>query len=412
MWGSLPEGWRTGQVKNVASVTLGKMLQGKDSGDDVLAPYMRAANVQPDGVLALNDAKEMWFDKSELSALDLRRGDVVVVEGGQGGFGRAAFITDELTGWGFQNSINRLRPATGCDGRYLAYFLIALRASGFIRDFCNIVSMPHFTAEKLARTPMPLPPPGEQRAIANFLDRETTRIDTLIARQEQLIATLGERRGAVLESALLDFSWDTPLHSSVSLIQTGPFGSQLKSDEYEIGGVPVINPSHMIAGRIKPDTGIAVSADKATDLSRHKFYLGDVVVARRGELGRCAVVSTDAVGDLCGTGSAIVRPRPTRLDSEFLAMVYRSRRNKDSLALASVGSTMANVNSSIIGALRIPLPPLADQRRLVEETVKRTAKIDALLWKTEQFIKLAKGRRSALITAAVTGQLDLRSEVA
>ena len=201
MWTSLPDGWLTGQVKNVATVTLGKMLQSKDSGTDVFAPYMRAANVQPDGVLALHDFNEMWFADSELDHLSIRAGDVVVVEGGQGGFGRAAFVSQDLHGRGFQTSINRLRPVGEFNGRYMAYYLIALRASGYIRAYCNVVSMPHLTAEKLARLPFPVAPGRVQCAIADYLDRETVQIDTLIAKQEQLIATFRERRQAVIDKA-------------------------------------------------------------------------------------------------------------------------------------------------------------------------------------------------------------------
>ncbi|CAL9591205.1 hypothetical protein SUDANB105_05227 [Streptomyces sp. enrichment culture] len=201
-WGETQSPWTIGQVKHLGSVTLGKMLQTKDTGQDVLAPYMRAANVQPDGVLALDDVKEMWFSSGELKDLTLRQGDVVVVEGGQGGFGRAAYVDNELDGWGFQNSINRIRPYGDNDGRFLAYYLIALRATGFIRRYCNVVSMPHLTAEKLAAIPVPLPSGAEQRAIADYLDGETRQIDELIAAQQRFVGFLRERRGAVVDLLL------------------------------------------------------------------------------------------------------------------------------------------------------------------------------------------------------------------
>ncbi|QQM55679.1 restriction endonuclease subunit S [Rhodococcus pyridinivorans] len=202
LWDALPIGWLSGQIKNVATVTLGKMLQSKDSGGDVRAPYMRAANVQPDGVLALDDVNEMWFSEVELEQLNIRAGDVVVVEGGQGGFGRAAYVDEDLPGWGFQNSINRLRPLGEFEGRFIAFYLIALRASGFIRAYSNVVSMPHLTAEKLARIPIPLPPVEEQRAIADYLDRETARIDTLIDETERFIELARERRAALIMAAV------------------------------------------------------------------------------------------------------------------------------------------------------------------------------------------------------------------
>lgn len=408
LWDALPDRWQAGQVKNAATVTLGKMLQSKDLGSDVRAPYLRAANVQPDGVLAIDDMNEMWFGDAELKQLSIRAGDVVVVEGGQGGFGRAAYIGEDLPGWGFQNSINRLRPIGDFDGRFIAFYLIALRASGFIRAYSNVVSMPHLTAEKLARIPMPLPHLDEQRAIADYLDREIVRIDTLIEEQQRLIEMLRERRWAVVERGVAMLEWNTPFKTVATLIQTGPFGSQLKSDEYEDGGIPVINPSHVVASEVVPDPRIAVSAEKAERLARHTLEEDDLIVARRGDLGRCAVVGPSAAGFLCGTGSAVVRLDRARLDPSFAAIVFSSRRNRDSLALTSVGSTMENLNSDIIGALRIPVPPLDEQRRLTAELEQAREKIDTLIAETERFVELAREHRSALITAAVTGLIDVR----
>lgn len=200
--GTPPAGWLLGQIKHFGAVTLGKMLQSNGDGDDIFAPYMRAANVQPDGVLALEDVKSMWFNRREFRSLDLRSGDVVVVEGGIGGYGRAAFIAESLEGWGFQNSINRIRPFNDNDGRYLAYFLIMARQRGFITAYCNIVSMPHLTSEKLAVMPMFLPPPDEQREIANRIDDQTSRIDTLITKAEEHIALAKERRAALITAAV------------------------------------------------------------------------------------------------------------------------------------------------------------------------------------------------------------------
>lgn len=197
-----PQGWVRAQVKHFGAVTLGKMLQGNDCGSDVVARYLRAANVQPDGVLALDDVKSMWFNPRELRSLELRAGDVVVVEGGIGGYGRAAFIAETLDGWGFQNSINRIRPFDENEGRYLAYFLIMARQKGFITAYCNIVSMPHLTAEKLAAMPIFLPPPDAQREIADRLDSQTSRIDALIAKAEEHIALAKERRSALITAAV------------------------------------------------------------------------------------------------------------------------------------------------------------------------------------------------------------------
>ena len=260
----------------------------------------------------------------------------------------------------------------------------------------------------LDNLPLPVPPLDEQRAIANYLDRETARIDMLIDEQQRLIEMLRERRWSVVERSVALLDWNTPLKAVAVLIQTGPFGSQLKSDEYEDGGTPIINPSHIVAGEVVPDPRIAVGAAKAAQLARHALEEGDLVAARRGELGRCAVVGAPAVGFLCGTGSALVRFNRAFIEPAFGAIVFSSRRNRDALALASVGSTMDNLNSDIIGSLHIPVPTLEEQRGLVAEISSATAKIDTLIDESERFIELSRERRSAVITAAVTGQIDVR----
>lgn len=292
--------------------------------------------------------------------------------------------------------------------RFALYYVLARPFHTFATIISMRVKMPKVNREELADAPWPVPPLDEQRAIADYLDRETARIDTLIEEQQRLIEMLRERRWAVVERGVALLDWNTPLKSVATLIQTGPFGSQLKSGEYEDGGTSVINPSHMVAGEVVPDPRIAVSAEKAEQLARHRLEEGDLIAARRGDLGRCAVVGPSAAGFLCGTGSAVIRLDRTRVDPSFAAIVFSSRRNRDALALASVGSTMENLNSDIIGALRFPVPPLDEQRRLTAELEQATAKIDTLIAETERFIELARERRAALITAAVTGQIDVR----
>lgn len=294
------------------------------------------------------------------------------------------------------------------------YFAYALRVAawcGFIQSLAKGIRERSTSFDKPTFKDMflPLPPRDEQDAIVAYLDRETGLIDTLIEEQQRVSGMLRERRWAVVERSVALLDWNTPFKAAAVLIQTGPFGSQLRSDEYEEGGTPIINPSHIVAGEVVPDPRIAVGPEKARLLARHAFEEGDLVAARRGELGRCAVVGPPAVGLLCGTGSALIRPNRSLVEPSFAALVFSSRRNRDALALASVGSTMDNLNSDIIGSLRIPVPTLEAQREIVLEANQATDKIETLIEETERFIELARERRSALIRAAVTGQIDMRA---
>ncbi|XUM03651.1 restriction endonuclease subunit S [Streptomyces venezuelae ATCC 10712] len=398
-----------GQVKHAATVTLGKMLQGKDSGGDTRAPYMRAANVQPDGVLALDDVKEMWFGEGELEQLSIRAGDVVVVEGGQGGFGRAAYIDHDIPGWGFQNSINRLRPFGDFDGRFIAFYLIALRASGFIRAYSNVVSMPHLTAEKLARIPIPLPPAEVQRAIADYLDPEMARIDTLIGEQERLIEMLRERRESAIRAVLLrGLDDDAPLRAS---------GSEF------LGLIP--SAWTMVPTRyLCTITTGGEDSGNATDDGAYPFYVRGREILRSDSYafdGESVMTPGDGQG---GTGKVF-----HYFDGKFQAhqrvyvftdfqgiagryFYYYLSTFLRPIALAGSNTvTMESLRRPLLAGFPVAVPPADEQTLIVKHLDEQTAKIDQLIAETEQFIELAQERRAALITAAVTGQLDVREGV-
>ena len=190
-------------IKRLGNVSLGKMIQPEPKSEsDVAAQYLRAAHVQPNGRIIDVDDKTMWFNEKELKLHDLRAGDVVVVEGGAG-YGRSAVLRSDLEGWGFQNSIVRVRPQESYSiGRFLDYALQSALSSGEIEVACFTATIPHFTADKVGAFRVPAPPLGEQQAIANYLDRETARIDTLIEEQQGLIEMLRERRRAVVSELL------------------------------------------------------------------------------------------------------------------------------------------------------------------------------------------------------------------
>lgn len=404
LWETLPDGWQIGQVKHTATVTLGKMLQSKDSGGDVDAPYMRAANVQPDGVLALDDVNEMWFGKVELEQLSIRAGDVVVVEGGQGGFGRAAYVDEDLLGWGFQNSINRLRPIGDFDGRFIAFYLIALRASGFIRAYANVVSMPHLTAEKLASIPIPLPPLEKQRAIADYLERETARIDTLIEEQQCLIEMLRERRHSVLAHALSGGGPRVPFVRCMTEQVDYRGATPRKADD----GVQLVTARNVKSGWIDYETSqeFVDPAEYAEIMHRGLPRIGDLLFTMEAPLGNIAVVDREDIA----LAQRVIKWSADRSKAEPRFLMYAALGDdfQEQLLARATGSTALGVKASKLPELRIDLPSLEEQRGIIAYLDEQTAKIDPLIAETDRFIELARERRSALITAAVTGQIDVR----
>jgi type I restriction enzyme S subunit len=365
---------------------------------------MRAANVQPDGVLALDDVNEMWFGEGELKQLSIRAGDVVVVEGGQGGFGRAAYVDQDLPGWGFQNSINRLRPIGDFDGRFIAFYLIALRASGFIRAYSNVVSMPHLTAEKLARIPILLPPVEVQRAIADYLDRETARIDTLIEEQQRLIELLHERRYSLVDGVFNAQPLNTRLQNACTDVVDCPHTTPEVEDD---GAYEAVRTASVRNGKFRPGNGLPVSAEtwEARNAGRAPS-VGDVLFTREAPAGEACMVPNEQI--CLGQRMVLLRIDDTVCVGKFLLWQIYSDRVQDHFVLSANGSTVANVRLPILRTTPIWLPSLAEQRQIVAYLDEQTTKIDKLVAEAERFIELSRERRSALITAAVTGQFDVR----
>jgi type I restriction enzyme S subunit len=135
---------------------------------------------------------------------------------------------------------------------------------------------------------------------------------------------------------------------------------------------------------------------------------GDIIFARRGDLGRCALVTSKEEGWLCGTGSLRMHPRSEMVHSPFLNRVFSTRGIAEWLVLQSVGSTMDNLNTSILARLPIPVPPLPEQRAIAAYLDWETAKLDALAAKVRAAINRLDEYRTALISAAVTGKIDVR----
>ena len=154
-------------------------------------------------------------------------------------------------------------------------------------------------------------------------------------------------------------------------IFTGPFGSVLHKSDYIENGVPLINPSHMVNDRIVADFSISVSDEKADKLSSYKLSVGDIVISRRGEMGRCALVDEQADGWLCGTGSFFIR-FDRRLNRRFILILFKTRLIRDYLNGNSIGTTMTNLNHGILNQMPILLPPEKEIPRIL-------AKVDALM---------------------------------
>ena len=148
--------------------------------------------------------------------------------------------------------------------------------------------------------------------------------------------------------------------SELAEIKIGPFGSLLHKEDYIEGGHPLLNPSHIVDGNIVPDKKLTISDDKYNELEAYHLHFGDVVMGRRGEMGRCAVVMGE--GFLCGTGSLLIRTRG-EVTADFIQKVISFPSFKKTIEDMAVGQTMPNLNVPIVSRFQVVKPPIDIQYR-------------------------------------------------
>ena len=287
--------------------------------------------------------------------------------------------------------------------------------------------MPRASWDFIGSLPVVVPPLDEQRAVVLFLDRETARIDALIEKKRRQIELLHEKRAALISHAVtkgldanapmkdsgIDWLGEVPEHWDVWKVthafeQLGS-GTTPKSDDLTFygGGIPWVTTSEL------RETEITDTASNLTDaaLREHSalrlYPEGTLLFAMYGAtIGRMGILGIPStVNQAC---AAFVRPR--HLDTRFTFYWLQMRR--PTLIALSVGGGQPNLSQDDLRQLRIPAPPVDDQRAIVDFLDNATSMIDALVGKINLSIDRLREYRTALISAAVTGKIDVRQEVA
>jgi type I restriction enzyme S subunit len=424
--GDVPEGWEVTALKRGYAVTLGKMLQPEQRDPtDTLLPYLRAANIQWNGVEA-SDIKEMWLSPRDRDQLSLIKGDLLISEGGD--VGRSCVWQDELEECYFQNSVNRVRARRGNSNLYLYYWMSVIKDKGYVDVLCNKSTIAHFTAEKVAAVPVPFPPLPEQTAIAEFLDWETGKIDELVGEQRRLMELLKEKRQAVISHAVtkglnphapmkpsgIEWLGDVPAGWAVTRlgflcfkIGSGktPSGG---GEAYLSEGITFIRSQNVYDDGLRLDDVVYVSEETDAEQSWSRVLPGDILLNITGaSLGRTCLVPS--VFDRANVNQHVCILRLTSAASRtFISMVLKSSGMKSQFDSAQNGAAREGLNFAQISKLALALPPQSEQDALVRHLDSELAKFDVLTAEAQRAIDLLQERRTALISAAVTGQIDVR----
>lgn len=246
------------------------------------------------------------------------------------------------------------------------------------------------TQAALVNIPIPLPPLETQSRIVSELDL----LQAIIDKQKAQLAELDNLAQCIFydmfgDPVENDKGWEVKKLGEVALVKIGPFGSLLHTSDYISGGIPLVNPIHMKNGYIKPDNSFTISEEKKKEMLPYLLKEGDVVFARRGEIGRCAIVSKKEDGFLCGTGSLFVRFTEP-INEVYVLYLTKAHSFINNLVSKAKGATMLNINCKIVEDLMITLPPLSLQQSFaakIESIEKQKAAISKSIAETEKLFE-------------------------
>ena len=422
--GKIPRHWDIAPVYARYEVALGKMLDAKRVTGESSGRYLRNVDVQWDAV-NVDALPEMDFPPADRDRYLLRSGDLLVCEGGE--VGRTAIWGDQLDECFYQKAIHRVRPLSDSETPRFFYFLMyAFAKRGAFTAGGNPNTIDHLTAVQLRHYRAPFPATIEQRAIVTFLDRETAKIDALVARKERLIELLQEKRTALITRAVtrgldpnvpmkdsgVEWLGEIPAHWHLRpLKRVSPditVGVVVNPSAYiRTEGVPFLYGSNIRDGRIVADDARRMSEEDSKRLSKSCLRAGDLVCVRVGAPGVTAVVPPELAGANCA--SVLIVRHADSFESQLLCYAMNSRLVRYQVELVQYGAAQEQFNVAHAVDFVVPLAPQAEQRAIATFLDRETTTIDALIAKVREAIDHLRELRAALISAAVTGKIDVRA---
>lgn len=326
-----------------------------------------------------------------------------------------------------------MRPSQDVNGNFILYQILNKEFISIVDGSTFGAKMPRVSWEFMSGMILAMPPNNEQQTIAAFLDRETAKIDTLLKKQERLIELLQEKRTALISHAVtkglnpdapmkdsgVEWLGEVPEHWKILPLARitssrcdGPFGSGLKSEHYTDEGARVIRLQNIRKGLFDDSDSAYIDLKYfQQDLLLHEVRRGDLLIAGLGDtnntVGRACVAPLGIEPALVKADCFRFRLKTNQAESEFVALQLTAGAEATAGYLAT-GSTRSRIPLSVMSSRKIVLPPINEQKAILQYIWQLQDKIDTLIHKARRTIDLLKERRTALISAAVTGKIDVR----
>ena len=433
--GEIPAHWKARRLKSFTVVQLSNVDKKSTEGQEAvrLCNYTDVyynEHIGPD-----IEFMPATATKEQVRRFTLRAGDVLITKDSEDWTDIAvpAVVTQDLPGVLCGYHLALIRPDSRCDGAFLSRALSACGPRDQYQLSANGITRYGLTGDSIRASVLVFPSLAEQRAIAAFLDRETAKIDSLVAKKERLIELLQEKRTALISRSAtkgldsdvsmkdsgVDWLGEIPEHWEVKRLKSFATVQLSNVDKKSAEGQDAVQLCNYTDVYYNEEIGSDVEFMAATatkeQIRRFSLTTGDVLITKDSEewtdIAVPAVVTQDLSGVLCGYHLAHVRPGDG-CDGAFLSRAFAAIGPRDQYQVSANGITRYGLTGDSIRASVLALPPLAEQRVIAAFLDRETAKGDELITKVQEAIERLKELRAALISAAVTGKIDVRQEAA
>ena len=423
--GDVPEGWGVAPLKSVTT-------HNDDTLEETTSPNTEILYVDISGVSApegITSKESMLFsDAPSRARRCVKNGDIIIstVRTYLRAIARVRNPEENLV---VSTGFAVIRPRTNISPDFVGY---VLSAGYFIEQVISRstgVSYPAINASELVRISVAIPSLIEQKAIAEFLDRETGKIDGLVAEQRRLIELLKEKRQAVISHAVtkglnpnapmkdsgVEWLGEVPAHWDVlaikHIVSTPITDGPHETPKFFDVGIPFVSAEAVSSGRIDFEKIRAHISDIDNQRFSKKYSPKkfDIYMVKSGATtGVTAIVETDDVFNIWSPLAAI---RCNELNYPYFVLNFmRSRNFADAIAISWSFGTQQNIGMKVIENLPITRPPLSEAIEIANSLQDKSAKFDKIILQAQAQIELMQERRTALISAAVTGKIDVRQQ--
>ena len=421
----LPKGWETRRLKYIATHNDDVLLESTDDFEELR--YVEISDVSLVG--GVERASTLYFHEAPSRARRrVKSGDILISTVRTYLKAIAAVPAAEpnlIASTGFCV----VRPLPCMDSAYLGWVAKSEPFVGEIVARSTGVSYPAIKPSELATLDVPLPPLDTQRRIARFLDNKTARIDAMLKKKRALLDQLAEKRQALITQAVtkgldpratmkdsgIDWLGEMPAHwecaplkrlvEEFNGLQMGPFGGMLTNLPDEETGYKLYGQENTISGNFSLGHRW-IEPERYIELKRYELLEGDLVITRKGSLGNCRRAPAEILPGIIDSDTIRIRPDQRKLHPEWaILLLHDALFISAQIASERRGAILSGLNTTVVGALLLTLPPIEEQIEVLNKIAPRVRSLDAVKFKICESIDRLSEYRAALITSAVTGRI-------